>query len=98
MHEGVLHFTPVLAPKAGDGNEKPCGKQHKEVLSTLLLSHSEVLPIPKTETTLKAGTILDQWDWRAQYPAGPGPMTEDDGFWGQHLNSCVVVIGVTLSD
>lgn len=51
--------------------------------------------VPNTGTTIKAGAVFDQWDWRAQYPVGPGFMTEDDGFWGQHPNSYVVVMEVT---
>jgi len=53
------------------------------VLSTLLLSHHNSARgalIPNTGTTIRAEAVFGQWDWRAQYPVGPGPMTEDDGF------------------
>lgn len=55
-------FTSMLAAKVGAGNEK-VRKQHKGVLSTLLLSYcnSEKGPfIPNTGTTISVEAVFGQ--------------------------------------
>lgn len=71
-------FTSMLAAKVGAGNEK-VRKQHKGVMSTLLLSYcnSEKGPfIPNIGTTISVEAVFGQWDRRVQYPGPRGTMMD----------------------